>query len=422
MPRALLHKVFNTAIEASHPLGLLANSPFLVRLRALQPKCPVRIIAAGKGAAAMAQALEEHWPFSTPPVGVAVAPEGYSVQTKWVETMTAAHPHPDDRSVAAAKKVASISAGLRPDDLLIVLLSGGGSSLLSWPVDGVSLKTYASLLRQLMAVGADIETLNAVRRHLSRLAGGKLAQLAKGAHIEALLLSDVVGDGASLITSGPVSPDATTLADTLGAIKRHGVGVSAEISAALADPRNETLKPDDPVFEKVSTQTIPSSVWIAPAAELLRAEGYDVRVIAEQIGGDAAELAHMHASVAIEAVRDGRPVALLSGGEATTRLRGDGEGGPNAEFCLELARALNGCSDVWALACDSDGIDGASNAAGGIVTPSILDRAAAIGCSVNDALSRSDSAGLLKALGDAVVVGPTMTNVNDMRVVLVNPT
>ena len=421
MPRVLLHKVFQAAIEASHPLALLKNSPFLDRLRAFRPKGPVRVISAGKAAAAMAQALEEHWPFSNPPVGVAVALEGYSVPTKWVETMTAAHPHPDDRSVAAAKKVAAISAGLRPGDLLIVLLSGGGSSLLSWPVDGVSLKTYASLLRQLMAVGADIETLNAVRRHLSRLAGGKLADLAKGARIEALLLSDVVGDGASLIASGPVSPDPTTLADALGAIKRHGVAVPAEISAALAEPRNETPKPGDSVFGKVSTQTIPSSVWIAPAEDLLHAEGYEVRVIAEQVGGDAAALAQRHVAAALDAARDGRPVALLSGGEATTRLRGDGEGGPNAEFCLELARALNGRTGVWALACDSDGIDGASNAAGGIVTPSTLDRAAAIGRPVENALARSDSAGLLKALGDAVVVGPTMTNVNDVRVVLVNP-
>lgn len=421
MPRRLLHKAFEKAVAASHPSALLPQSRLLTRLCKSPPKGSVRIIAAGKAAAAMVEALENHWPCVEPPVGVAVAPDGYLVPTRWIEVIAAAHPHPDSRCIAAAKKLSEIAKTCGPDDVLVVLLSGGGSSLLSWPVEGVSLEAYVSALRDLMAAGADIEALNTVRRHLSRLAGGGLAALAGGARIEALLLSDVVGDSESLIASGPISPDMSTFADARNAFTKHGVTPSADIEAALAGPDNETPEPGDPIFEKVCTEVIPSSVWMAPVAELLRAEGYETRIIGEQLAGDAADLARLHARAAIEAASEAHPVALLSGGEATTHLKGDGEGGPNAEFCLELARALEGRPGIWALACDSDGVDGASNAAGGVIGPDTLVRAAALGCSVDYALVHSNSTGLLKRLGDAVVVGPTMTNVNDVRVVLANP-
>ena len=420
MMRDLLHAAFRTGVAASHPRSLLLNSAIVDRLKSMPPDQCVRVVAAGKAASTMAKTLEEIWPLRSPPTGVAVVPYGFEEPTVHIETIAAAHPYPDEKSILAAQQVARVASACEPSDVLVVLISGGGSSVLSWPVSGVSLKDFDQALRGLMAAGADISALNTVRKHLSRLAGGKLARLAIKAKIEAFVLSDVVGDDPSLIASGPVFADDTSLLDAQKIFTDHGVQPAPSILTALADRANETPSEGDDVFSKVQAEVVSSSVWISPVSEMLENAGLAVKVLGAQIEGDVADVAQQHAQAAIDAAQSGRPIALLSGGEVTTRLRGKGEGGPNAEFCLELARALEGHPKIWALACDTDGIDGGSNAAGGLITPDTLSRAVGLDYPVEDALKNSDSTGLLKRLGDAVVCGPTMTNVNDLRVILIN--
>jgi len=417
--RALLWRAFETAIAAAHPDRFVAASALVARLRDEPPRGRTVVVGAGKAAASMARALEECWPLSAAPKGLVVTRDGYGVRTQYIEVIEAAHPNPDARCITAAERIAALVTDLAVDDRVIVLLSGGASSLLSWPVPGVELGEYAALLKGLMNAGADIRALNSVRKHLSRLAGGGLAKLCAPAEVDALILSDVTGDDPTVIASGPVSPDPTTLAVARGVLDCAELNASPAIAAALTDACNETVKPFDPVLAHVCCEVVLSDCWVDPVCAFLSTNGYRVRELGRNLEGEATDLARRHAAIALAAVLPGVCTVFVSGGETTVTVRQEGKGGPNHEYALALALALNGSPHVSALACDSDGSDGATDAAGAIITPLTLARATLLSIDPTHLLSINASGEFFDTLGDAVLTGPTYTNVNDIRILLV---
>lgn len=415
----LLREAFATAVRAAQPENYLKSSGLVERVLALGAGSRIYVVGAGKGSAGMAAALERDWPLPYAPPGLVVARDGYKRPTKSIEVIEAGHPCPDDRNPAAARRMADYLRRCGADDYVIMLVSGGGSSLLSSPVNGVSIDAFAELTRRLMARGVGVKDLNIVRKHLTTQLGGKLARAAFPARVDALILSDVVGDDPTVIASGPVSPDPSTLADARRVIEQYAVPAEPAVLAALADPANETPKPGDPVFTSVRTTVIPSDCWMDPVEALLHEAGYTVRFIDRNAEGDARDLAIRHAALAKQMAGTGRRVALVSGGEATVRVRGEGAGGPNTEYALQLALSLKGCPETYAVACDTDGTDGSSAAAGAVVRPDTLTCAASMSLDAAKSLGKSDSGGFFVALGDALISGPTFTNVNDMRVILI---
>jgi Putative glycerate kinase len=414
-PRQLLRAMFDAAVAAAQPaLCVPANLP--------QPSGNLIVIGAGKASAAMAQAVEEHW--AGPLKGLVVTRYGYSVPCQRIEIAEAAHPVPDAAGLKAAERIMELARAAGPDDTVLCLISGGGSALLPLPLDGISLEDKQAVNRALLASGATITEMNTVRRHLSAIKGGRLAAAAYPARLLTLLISDVPSDNPADIASGPTVGDATTRADALAIIERYGIDLPANVRAVLEHSDAESVKPGDPRLANAETRIIAApQMALEAAAEVARGEGLPVHILGDSIEGEARDVGKVMAGIAQQVAGRYQPFAppcvLLSGGETTVTVRGKGRGGRNVEFLLSLAIALGGRPGVWALAGDTDGVDGLEEIAGAIVTPTTLERARKAGIAPRDALANNDGHGFFGALGDAVVTGPTLTNVNDFRAILI---
>jgi hydroxypyruvate reductase len=387
------------------------------------------VIAAGKAAADMAACLEAHWPPATPLEGLAITRHGHGAPTARIQVVEAGHPLPDAAGLAAAERLLNLARNAGPEDQIIALLSGGGSSLLSLPADGLALADLRALSTALLASGAPIADINCVRKHLSRTLGGRLAA-ACAAPVTALLLSDVAGDDPAVVASGPFSPDPTRYADALAVLARWRVIVPAAVREHLrrgaAGLLAETPKPGAGCFARVSTRVVGNGhTLLEGAAAHFRAAGIRPVILGDTVTGEAREVAQVFAALAREIRSHGgpwpMPVALLSGGETSVTVRGQGRGGRNTEFLLALALALNGLGGVHALAADSDGLDGSEDNAGALIRPDTLARAAALGVDPRARLADNDAYGFFATLGDLVISGPTRTNANDFRAILIEP-
>lgn len=424
-PRGVLEALFHTAVRAAHPAGCLP--------RALPPaplKGNLILLAAGKAAGAMIEVAERHYLDAGFPVerlkGVAVARHGYGRPTRVVPMIEAGHPVPDAQGQAAAAQALSLAQAAGPDDLVLVLLSGGASANWIAPVDGVSLADKQALTRALLRSGADIGQINAVRKHLSRIKGGRLARAAYPARLVTLAISDVPHDDPAVIGSGPTVADPSTLAEARAVLAAYGISPAPGIAAALADPANESPKAGDAVFANTDY------LLVARPAEALRAAasavgalGYEVIQLGDNLEGEAREVAAQQARLALELLAAGRRAVLLSGGELTVTLAGDGRGGPNQEFALALVLALDGTTGIAAVSGDTDGTDGgtglASDPAGAFADGTSAARARALGLDPQTFLARNDSTGFFERMGDLLAPGPTFTNVNDFRALLITP-
>lgn len=414
-PEALLRRLFDAAIAAAQPsLCVPLHLPSLPRGRTI-------VIGAGKASAAMARAIEDHWP--GPLSGLVVTRYGYSVPCKHIEILEAAHPVPDVAGVEAACRIMELVAGLSAEDLVICLISGGGSSLLPMPLGDLTLEDKQAVSRSLLASGATISEMNCVRRHLSGIKGGRLAAACWPARVVNLVLSDVPGDDPVNIASGPTVADPSTCSDALAILDRYGIETSAQVRAMLVSGRGESLKPDDARLNVETRLVATPQASLEAAAVVARAAGLEVHILGDAIEGEAKELGTVMAGIIHQvAGRDQpfkRPCVLLSGGETTVKVSGQGRGGRNVEFLLSLGIALNGLSGVYALAGDTDGVDGIEEIAGAILRPDSLERARELGMRPRDYLTDNDGHGFFGTLGDAVVTGPTRTNVNDFRAVLI---
>jgi hydroxypyruvate reductase len=374
----------------------------------------------------MALAVERHWPADAPLDGLVVTRHGHGLACRRIEVVEAGHPVPDAAGERAAARILEAVAQLGPEDLLLVLVSGGGSSLLALPAGVVPIADLRAVTAALLASGAPIQDLNTVRKHLSRIQGGRLAAATR-ARVLALVVSDVVGDDLSSIASGPCAPDPGTYADALEVLRRWRVEAPPSVLAHLragADGRiPETPKPGDPLFARVEHRLVASArASLLAGARVFEAAGVRAVLLSDAITGEAREVAGVMAAIAREVAAHGqpfrRPVALVSGGECTVTVRGGGRGGRCVEFALALARALDGVDGAWAIAADTDGIDGTGDAAGAMVAPDTLARAARAGLDPLRLLEDNDGWRFFSALGDLVVTGPTRTNVNDYRAIL----
>ncbi|MGE3864896.1 MAG: glycerate kinase [Burkholderiaceae bacterium] len=426
-PRDLLHASFEAAVRAADPLTVLAD--FLPSREAIARHRRTLVVGAGKAAASMAQAVERHWPAEAPLDGLVVTRYAHGLPCKRITVLEAGHPVPDEAGERAAAEILARAAQLGPDDLLVALVSGGGSSLLSLPVSTVPMADLKAVTKALLASGAPIQDMNVVRKHLSRIQGGRLAQ-ATQARVLTLVISDVAGDDPSSIASGPCAPDPSRYADALAILQRWQVEPPASVRLHLERGArgeiDETPKPGDPLFERVTQKMVATAHGSLQAgAEVLAAAGVRPVILGDTVTGEARDVAQVMAAIAREIVRYGqpfeRPVALISGGECTVTIRGRGRGGRCSEFLLALARELDGQAGVWALAADTDGIDGAEDNAGAVMTPDTMQRAAAAGLDARHSLDDNDAYGFFAALGDLVVTGPTRTNVNDYRALLLLP-
>ncbi|MFD1626341.1 glycerate kinase type-2 family protein [Azospirillum griseum] len=416
-----LRALFDAAVAAARPdAALRTHLP-------PPPKGRTVVIGAGKAAAEMAAAFEALWP--GPLEGVVVTRHGHGAPTGRIRVLEAAHPVPDADGVAASRALFDQLAGLGPDDLIIALMSGGGSALLTLPPEGVTLADLQALHRALLGSGADIAAMNTVRKHCSLALGGRLAAAAPDTPMLTLVVSDVPGDDPGLIASGPTVPDHSTRAQARAVLADHGIDPGPALAAWLDSPAADSPDPQGPVFANKRARVIASAhTSLTRAAELARSLGCAPLVLGDAIEGESREVARVHAGLVRSIRRYGVPVAapcvILSGGETTVTLRGGagGRGGRNAEFALALAVALGeDAKGVHALAADTDGIDGSEDNAGALVGPDTLARAAGIGLSAADHLARNDSYGFFAGLGNLLVTGPTRTNVNDFRAILIDP-
>jgi hydroxypyruvate reductase len=421
--RELLLGSFHAALAAADPLHIVPNH------LPPPPRGRTVVVGAGKAAASMASAVESHWPAGKPLEGLVVTRYGHGLPTRRIEVIEASHPVPDDAGEKAAKRILDLAAGLSADDLLLVLVSGGGSALLSLPADGVSMAGLKAVTRELLACGAPIEDINTVRKHLSRIQGGRLAASTR-AKVAALIISDVTGDDPTHIASGPCAPDPTTFADAISVLQRYGVNTPAAVEGHLRDGASgrvaETPKPGDAAFgARVENRVIATAhASLQAAADFMRSKGIAPLVLGDSVTGEASEVAKAYAALAREVRHHGQPapapVALISGGETTVTVKGrHGRGGRNSEFLLSLAIALDGLPGTWALACDTDGIDGSEDNAGAWLAPDTIRRARAMGLDPRAMLAGNDGYGFFSAVDSLVVTGPTRTNVNDFRVILV---
>ncbi len=423
--RQLLIDLFYTAVKAAHPSHCL--DPYWP---ALPENGRLIVIAAGKAAAAMLLAAERHYlPIDDSKIsGFGVTRYGYGegVSLSKLTLMEAGHPVPDVASAAAADKALALAGEAAENDIVLFLISGGASALLAAPADGLTLADKQALTRDLLRCGATISEINCVRKHLSRIKGGRLARAAFPATAITLAISDVPGDAPDAIGSGPTVADPTTLADALAVLTRYGVTPPPAIAAALSDPANETSKPGDAAFAKAKfvMAASPSQV-LKVAADQAASRGYEVTILGDALEGEARRVATEHAALAKQKQSLGKPALILSGGELTVTVKGDGRGGPNQEYALALALALGGAPGIHALAADTDGTDGGSGAAddpaGAIISPTTLARAASIGRDAATFLENNNSTAFFESLGDLLVSGPTQTNVNDFRAILVEP-
>lgn len=411
-----LRGLFARAVEVADPMRMIG--------RHLPPKPSGRVvvIGAGKASARMAEAVEAVW---GPCEGLVITRYGYARPCRGIEIVEAAHPVPDAAGAAATGRMLELVEGLGAEDFVLALISGGASALLVAPVDGVTLEEKRAVNAALLASGAPIDRMNTVRKHLSRVKGGQLAAMAHPARMLALMISDVPGDDPAFIGSGPTVGDATTVDDARAVLERWAVAVPASVTAALKRGSG-VVAPGDARLARVENRVVAAPAQsLQAAAELARAAGCRVEMLGDALEGEAREVAAAQAEKALRikaALRAGDPpVLLLSGGELTVTRRGDGIGGPNAEFCLALALGLAGAVGLHALACDTDGVDGAAEVAGAVVSPDTLAKAEARGVDPSVALTRNDAHGFFAALGDQVITGPTLTNVNDFRAVLILP-
>lgn len=410
-PDAMLLTLFREAVDTASPDRRMSDH--------LPPAPAGRtvVIGAGKAAAAMARAFESAW--TGPLEGMVVTRYGHGLACERIRVVEAAHPVSDQAGLDATSAIVDLVQGLTADDLVVCLLSGGGSALLAWPPPGVTLADKRRITEALLRSGATIGEINTVRKHVSRIKGGRLAALAAPARVHTLAISDVPGDDPSMIASGPTVQDTTTSAEARAILRRYGVPIPAAIEAWLADDRSEA-----PSAGPVETRLIATPTDSLAAAERLASQaGYAVWSLGADLEGEARRLGARHGALAAQ-IRAGQgpvaaPCIILSGGETTVTVRGRGRGGRNAEYLLGLAQALDGAAGVHALAADTDGLDGSEDNAGGLIGPDLLVRAARLGLSVSQALSDNDAYGFLAALNALVVTGPTRTNVNDFRAILI---
>jgi len=416
VPRDLLRAMFDAAIGAAQPARCLP--PHLPQA----PTGRTLVVGAGKASAAMARALEDHWP--GPLSGIVVTRYGYAVPCARIEIVEAAHPVPDTAGMSAAKRILECVSGLTPDDLVIALISGGGSALLALPAPGLTLDDKQRVNRALLKSGATISEMNCVRRHLSAVKGGRLAAACHPARVVTLLMSDVPGDEPANIASGPTVGDPTTCDDALEVLRRYGIELPPNVRHVLESGQGESVKPGDPRLARAEVRMIATPQRSLEAAATIAAEaGITPAILGDAIEGEARDVGKVMAAIALHVAAHAEPFAptcvLISGGETTVTVRGDGRGGRNVEFLLSLAIALDGEPGIHAIAGDTDGVDGAEEIAGAIVAPDTLARAWAQGIRPRDSLANNDGHGFFTALGDSVVTGPTLTNVNDFRAILV---
>ncbi|SMX47787.1 glycerate kinase type-2 family protein [Maliponia aquimaris] len=415
-PRAFLTDLFQRAVAAADPMRVVAaHLP-------QRPKGRLVVIGAGKASARMAEAVEAHF---GPCKGLVITRYGYARPCKGIEIVEAAHPVPDAAGLAATRRLLDLVAGLGPDDLVIALISGGGSALLCAPADGLTLDDKMAVNRALLASGAPIGQMNVVRKHLSRVKGGQLAAACHPARLLTLLISDVPGDDPGQIASGPTVGETGTPADARAILDRFGIDVPPAVRVALAGP-SSVVAPDDQRLTGAETRIIAApSQSLAVAAEVAAAAGCEVRMLGDALEGEARELGAAQARYALslqaQVAASGRPLLLLSGGECTVTRRGDGVGGPNAEFVLAAALTLDGSPGLHVLACDTDGVDGAAEVAGAFADPATLTEARRLGLDPEDSLARNDAHTFFANVEGQIVTGPTLTNVNDFRAILILP-
>ncbi len=415
-PRFFLTNLFQAAVRAADPAACVPHH------LPQPPKGRTLVVGAGKAAAAMARAVEDHWPGELS--GLVVTRYGHGVPCRRIEVVEAAHPVPDAAGQDAAARMLAMVRELTSDDLVLVLISGGGSALLALPWEGVTLADKQQLSRALLKSGAGIGEMNCVRKHLSAIKGGRLATAAYPARVVTLVISDVPGDDPAVVASGPTLADPTTCADALAILDKYRIEAPHNVKAVLASGVSETPKPGDVRFAHCETRVIATARGaLAAAAEAARAAGVTPLILGDAIEGEAREVAKVMAGIALSCTQHGEPACppcvLLSGGETTVTVRGNGRGGRNAEFLLALAVALDGHPGIHAIAGDTDGIDGSEDNAGALLAPDTLSRAAARAVDAKARLADNDGYGFFSALNDLVVTGPTRTNVNDFRAILI---
>ncbi|MEP7328553.1 MAG: glycerate kinase [Betaproteobacteria bacterium] len=416
-PAALLRKMFDAAVASAQPNRVIASH---------LPEPPTGrliVVGAGKASAAMAQAVERHW--QGPLEGLVVTRYGYGVPCKHIEIVEAAHPVPDVAGLAAAERMLKMVKGLCTDDLVLCLISGGGSSLLPLPIEGLTLQDKQAINRALLKSGATIGEMNCVRRHLSAIKGGRLAVACHPARVLSLLISDVPGDDPIDIASGPTAADPTTCQDALDIVRRHGIDLPAAAREALDSGRGESVKPGDPRLARSELRIVAApQMALEAAAEVARQSGLTPHILGDAIEGEARDVGTVMAGIALHVAQHGQPVTapcvLLSGGETTVTVHGHGRGGRNVEFLLSLGIALNGHPRIHALAGDTDGVDGQEEIAGALLAPDTLARAWAAGLKPRESLADNDGHCFFGKLGDSVVTGPTLTNVNDFRAIFID--
>ena len=422
-PRQLLLGSFRAAVAAADPIEILpGHLPAPPRGRTL-------VVGAGKAAASMALAVERNWPAAAPLEGLVITRYRHGLPMKRIRVVEAGHPVPDATGEAASREILEKAKGLAPDDLLLVLVSGGGSALLGLPAEDISMETLKTTTVSLLRSGAPIEAMNIIRKHLSAILGGRLAA-ATQARVLALIISDVTGDDPTHIASGPCAPDPTTFQDALDVLEHWRVAVPASVREHLERGARgdipETPKPGDAVFARSENRVVATAQnSLRAASEFFRSRGIPAAILGDSVTGEASEVAKVYGAFTRQIARYDEPyrppVALVSGGECTVTVRGDGRGGRCTEFLLSLAIDLNGLAGVHALACDTDGIDGSEDNAGGLLAPDSLARAARLGLDARGLLARNDAYGFFSGLNDLVITGPTRTNVNDYRAILIFP-
>ena len=428
-PRAFLEHLYRAAVHRALPLHNTAA--FLPP----PPRGRTIVLGAGKAGGAMSQAVEALWPADAPLSGLVVTRYGHTPPRpaglkQRIEVVEAAHPVPDAAGLEAAQRILALAHGLTKDDLVLCLISGGGSALLTLPAEGLTLEEKQRINRELLDSGANITEMNCVRKHLSRIKGGRLAAACAPAQVVTLTISDVPGDDVSVIASGPTVPDATSCADAVAILQRYAIEVPGAIMSLLEQGALETPKPGDPLFDGHTVHLIATPQQsLDAAAAAARAAGLHAHILSDEMEGESREVGKVHAALARAVARHGqpftKPCVVLSGGETTVTVKKQpagtprGRGGRAGEFCMGLALALQGQPGVYALAADTDGIDGVEDNAGACVAPDTLARAAAKGMKLDAFMDRNDAYGYFEALGDLIVTGPTHTNVNDFRALLI---
>ena len=388
-----------------------------------RPAARTVVVGAGKAAASMAQALEACCP--GPLSGVVLTPYGHAKTCSGIEVLEAAHPIPDRAGLRTADRILDIAVSLNEGDLMLCLLSGGGSSLLTLPIEELSLTEKQQINRQLLESGADISQINCVRKHLSRIKGGRLAEAAWPGSTFTLMISDVPDDNPAVIASGPTVADHSSCADALLIIDHYGIELNTRIRSLLSDGSLETPKPGAAKLARSGHRIIGSpELGLSAAAVYGREKGFVIHSLGSQVVGESRQVGVEHALMLQDMIKtntNNSPLLLLSGGETTVTVRGSGRGGPNREYLLAAAQTLNGLPGAWGIACDTDGIDGSPDAAGAVIGPDTLAHAAALGLDAKTMLSKNDTGTFFSVLGDAVVTGPTCTNINDFRALLYVP-